>query len=478
MLEISPGVYHGVPTYMTPFQQRLYFFGSASDTSGTELMSADSAGTVQLVHDFNPAGSGVPGPVFHLIPEKMAVAGNQLYFFAHKDSMGFELFRYDGVNPPVFLHEVDSSPFSGLYGGLLSMTAFNNQVFFSAYDGLGPGTAGLFRYDPANGSLNTVRVRPGTVGAANMVPFRGRLLMSAFSPATGTELYSYDPATDSCVPAADIFPGGSSSGPIGLTVLGDTLYFNAADSLYGRELYGFDGQSATRKTDLMPGPADGFTINGRDLAAYKGALYGNAYINNELRLLRYQPATGTSTAAGSLVANNGYPMTSFCVYDDKLFFSASSVATGMELWSWDGTQEKLEADINPGSLISNPQELTVAGGYLYFRAGTLTNGTELYRYDKNALRISQVTFDGSLTLAPNPVTGTCRFTLTLRRPEALRLSLTDMAGRVVRTSAGMSYTAGQHQIDLPMESLPAGTYTYRLEGTNGSLRQAGKVVRQ
>src|SRR5439155_25333606 len=82
-------------------------------------------------------------------------------------------------------------------------------------------------------------------------------------------------------------PGGD---PANLTVVGNTLFFTAADELHGRELWKSDGTTAgtVLVKDINPGPQD---TQFRELANVNG----------------------------------------------KLFFSASDSAHGQELWMSDGT---------------------------------------------------------------------------------------------------------------------------------------------
>src|SRR5512144_2559384 len=60
----------------------------------------------------------------------------------------------------------------------------------------------------------------------------------------------------------------------------------------------------------------------------------------------------------------------FAVLDDIAYFTAIDVLHGGELWRSDGTAAgtRLFADLNPGEGWSNPRDLTVIGGALWFRA--------------------------------------------------------------------------------------------------------------
>lgn len=80
----------------------------------------------------------------------------------------------------------------------------------------------------------------------------------------------------------------------------------------------------------------------------------------------------------------------FAVFQNKLFFQATASLTyGTELYTYDPTTATaaLVADINPGPDSSSPSSLTVAGSALYFAATTAAYGTEVFRYDGNAVEL-------------------------------------------------------------------------------------------
>lgn len=467
LIDVLPGVSGSQPTALTPFQHKLYFFSHWGD-----LYAVDSADQPELIFR-----AGAYTALSLIWPDRMAVLGNKLYFFARKDNLGQELYAYDGINPPQFLVDVAAGPVSAGQARLC-MTAFNNQLFFNAQVSTATNDYRLFRYDPATNTATQVPAKTGTRLGLYMTPYKGKLLMQAYHPACGHEIFAYDPATDSLKPAADILFGYAGTTPEGFVVLNDTVYFTANDGT-GRELFRFDGQTASRIADLYPGTASGIQGGNIDqLIVYNQAVYFSGYsdTNSMWQLMLYDPSTGNIRQAalpGS--ARLGGAPSHFCLFNGKLYYSGYS-AGGNELWSWDGQQETLEADIASGS--SNPAELTVCNGQLYFRAHSTIYGLELFRCGPWPAGVRTAVFDGSLVQLPNPVTGTCRFTVTLKRPEQLRLTLADMTGRVVYPGGLISYTAGRHEIEVPMGALPSGTYSYRLAGADGRSCGAGKIVRQ
>jgi ELWxxDGT repeat protein len=68
---------------------------------------------------------------------------------------------------------------------------------------------------------------------------------------------------------------------------------------------------------------------------------------------------------------------------NTMFFGANDGTNGRELWAYDfdNSSSWMVADINPGSLDSNPDDFTVMGTRLYFTASDSASGNELWAYE-------------------------------------------------------------------------------------------------
>jgi PQQ-like domain len=71
---------------------------------------------------------------------------------------------------------------------------------------------------------------------------------------------------------------------------------------------------------------------------------------------------------------------------------------------------------------------------------------------------------------PHPVRGRAVFTLTLDRPQPVRIVLTDMLGRRVRVLASHYLLPGTHEIGADLSGLPAGLYLAHVEGSRAVSR--------
>jgi ELWxxDGT repeat protein len=71
----------------------------------------------------------------------------------------------------------------------------------------------------------------------------------------------------------------------------------------------------------------------------------------------------------------------FTAFNSKLYFSARGPKTGQELFSYDGTDVELVADLNADLYDSKPIKLTVFNNKLYFIANQANGSAYLYSYD-------------------------------------------------------------------------------------------------
>jgi ELWxxDGT repeat protein len=166
----------------------------------------------------------------------------------------------------------------------------------------------------------------------------------------GTELYKYDRETQTISVAADIVPGGESSGPHTLRVVDGKLYFfaNAGSDLGPIELFCYTPGGGCAQLTHIGGP-------------------------------EYSSVTLTSSAGLS----------------GKLYFGYDDGSHGYELWSYNiqTGAATLVADIFSGPEGSNPHHFGVLDGYLYFSARPNDTGSDLlWRYDPGTSSLSEVPY--------------------------------------------------------------------------------------
>jgi ELWxxDGT repeat protein len=224
----------------------------------------------------------------------------------------------------------------------------------------------------------------------------GVLYFQADDDTNGSELWKYDPndgpdGTTSLV--EDIYDGSEGSSPYDLTVLDGILYFRADDDTNGSELWKYDpndGPDGT--TSLVDDIHDGSEGSSPyDLTVLDGVLYFSAKDGtNGRELWKYDPNDGpdgtTSLVDSIRDGSSSSNPADLTVLDGVLYFGANDGTNGIELWKYDpndgpdGTTSLVD-DIYDGSEASYPHDLNVHDGVLYFSAEDGTNGEELWKYD-------------------------------------------------------------------------------------------------
>ncbi|MFM9100453.1 MAG: putative Ig domain-containing protein, partial [Cyanobium sp.] len=170
---------------------------------------------------------------------ELRVAGDALYVVGTYADQDGRLLRLD-ANATVTPMDLQG----GFSPGRL--TPVGNTLYFTAY---AYGTSGewlgyeLWKIDPVSGSPRVLDLRPGynSSNPRDLVDVQGTLYFIAGREENGAwigeELYRIDPATDQVELLGDIYSGGGSSSPAGLTLSNGRLYFAATDSTHGRELW-------------------------------------------------------------------------------------------------------------------------------------------------------------------------------------------------------------------------------------------------
>jgi ELWxxDGT repeat protein len=180
---------------------------------------------------------------------------------------------------------------------------------------------------------------------------------------------------------ADLFPGAESGDVSELTLIGNLLYFVANSPSEGRELRRMNLVSGDISSviDIAVGERSSDPAN---LVVVAGQLFFTASDGLGGRDLWLVNTTGVANRIALLGTGEPSDLTS---YDNRLFFTLSGI-NGRELWSSDGTElgTALHSDVRLGSDGSEPKELVVSAGKLYFAANDGTRGVELWVLDSAA----------------------------------------------------------------------------------------------
>jgi ELWxxDGT repeat protein len=364
------------------------------------------------------------------------IVGNTAFFVAGDVMHGYELWKSDGSLAGTGIVK-DINPVGDAAPG--GMFAYNNEVYFGAYD----GTSDHYSFWKSDGT------EAGTIKLKNIDPWWGYdaastgiffcisnniLYFSAinYSDLQGTKLWKTNGTPAGTQPVKDINPtnGDVIEGPVGLTDVNGTLFFTADDGVHGTELWKSDG-----------------TRNGTQLV--KDITKG---------------ADGTSFSYYS-------PFPILASFAGKLFFNANS-----RLWSSDGTAHGT-AQVDG---ISNVEinEIRPAGNQLFLSGYTYKYGWELYAGKAESEKFAAVTDESTAKtsgtfnalLYPNPAASKASLQIT-GNVRNVYISITDMSGKKLWQSNSSAML-----INLPAQKFAPGIYIVTV--TSGSESKILKLVKQ
>ena len=338
---------------------------------------------------------GLPGNTQPSNPSNFTAGPKGLIFFTASDgAAGNELWVTDGS--PTGTHMVKDIRV-GLNNGSnpQELTVFGDAVYFRATDS--DNDSKLFRSDgTAAGTFVVQDIMPvGNATPHDLTVFNGALYFAAtgnfpVNVPVGEELWKSDGTAAGTVLVKDILGGPLGSQPGSLTVLNNRLVFYASDMIAtvgvnnvpsNRELWGSGGTAITTLLirDLTSGPnSTSFTSN-LEVVGTHALFAANA-----------DPATGwelyatDGTSPGTVLVKDIFPGATGSFPNQltpaggELFFTASDGTHGVELYKSDATNAGtvLVKDIIPGSTSSVPGSLTAVGSDVYFSTSDTTIGIE------------------------------------------------------------------------------------------------------
>jgi ELWxxDGT repeat protein len=408
--DINRGINGSSPYQLTEIHGVLYF-GANDGTNGFELWKSDGTtnGTV-MVADIYPGNQSS-------WPEELTEMNGCVFFRATDSTNGSELWMSDGTSS-------NTVPVKDIYPGGGSsypcyLTKLGTNLFFSATDPVNGDE--LWKSDGTSNGTVLVRdiyPRSGSSYPAYLTAMDGLLYFSANDGMNGNELWKSDGTTKGTEMVADIYPGSGHSYPHNLTAINGTLYFSARDNTYGYELWMSNGNVAWTVNPEINSKGDSDPYG---FMKWNGTVYFIAYDSDNGWELRKITEKGIEIVAyGADIDFDSHPY--LIALDDGLYFCANDGSHGWELWRSDGMNAGMLDDIRPGMLddirpSSSPSDLTEVNGTLFFSATTSASGRELWKSDGTEAGTILVTniCPGSVSSSPANLTemnGVLYFTAT------------------------------------------------------------------
>lgn len=389
----------GDPCYRAPVQWRAgkgkaFFVFQDSSTLLTQLWSTDgtSAGTVRL------ATSSVSEYNLQSTP-----FGGGLLFTALDGTFGAEPWITDGTPKGTRLaadinvtNAGGSRPYGFIAGG--------SKAYFFADDGE-HGIGALWVSDGTEAGTQLVLdlfpdeepyQAPYVAASAEAGGF-AYFVLGVYRGASDVD-YSLWRTDGTAAGTVRLLPEGEAqlSRYVGLTALGNQVYFAASDGIHGQELWKTDGTSAGTRmvADIAAGEADSIP---QGMAVFQGKLYFSAAVEDASRKLWGSDGTAGGTVlladVEPMVFFGSEPLT-FVEHAGRLYFVARNPSSGARLWRTDGTPAgTVPFDTLPASPTLSIHPPMPLGSKLLFFGGSNELGYGLWITDLTAAgtrRISEV----------------------------------------------------------------------------------------
>lgn len=415
------------------FGNEMYCVASVKST-GNELWKFDSiSNTLELVRDFNAGGANSNPSYFtkfqgalyftvlapsgrHNILNKMDESGQitQVFSLIDKEEFGI-ITNIENVGEKLFM--------------TISTKSTSEEMWVS--DGTAKGTH--LTKDICYG-CPSIHARPyGWIAG-----FKDKAYFLANNSINGPELWQSDGTETGTVMVEDFYKNSNDVEmvPIGVT---DKYLFYAAAVNDVWKLYVTDG---TRDKVREVGSGE-INIKSKGVVAggqayfIKDGLYG-------IKELWVTDGDWQPRLIKEFLHNWNGHTESFAVLNDTVYFTASTLENGTEIWKTDGTVEGtvLVQDLFPGTVGSDPRNLKVVGNRLYFSAFHPKYGRELFyiedttatpwplsdhKIDDDALQNKAVLVE----VYPNPTSEAVKIHCVSDQVSELNIQVLDIQGKEV-----------------------------------------------
>lgn len=277
-------------------------------------------------------------------------------------------------------------PFTGNSFSVLNYpVVLNNEILFAPSVVLNTNATGIELYK-SNGSVISLvkNISPNNAVSSNpaeLTVLGTNCFFSANDGTNGRELWKTDGTNAGTSLYLDVFGGSGTSNPNQLNVLGSVLTFVASHPSLGRELFKTNGLGSLTLLKDINTSGDS---NPSNCTVIDGLLYFSASNGPQPNALWVSGGTTLSTYLVSTTTANGNPR-KFVKFGNEVYF-VNDTYYGSELWKTDGVAggsgTTIVKNINAAAGIgSNPDELTVYNGKLYFTADNGINGRQLWVSD-------------------------------------------------------------------------------------------------
>lgn len=375
-------------------------FSATTAATGEEIFITDgSVGGTILLNDIYPGTTGSnPDADF-------AVLNGFMYFTASRPAEGRELWRTDGTPGGTVLFKDIVSGLTGSNGPDSFNLFSNGSYLLFAAKIASTGTELWISNGTDAGTVALANINPGAASSFpdNFSAFNNLVLFQANDGTHGIEYWKTNGTAAGTTILKDINPGpGNINGLFNVPfpyIFNNKAFFVANDGVHGDEVWATDGTEANTflLKDIQTGP---FVYT----SVINAVTVGNKFFfTSSDAATRFEMWQSDGTPAGTVLFKSfspaGFEGSPFIMppyqvdlvngtfsqplfQGNKFFFTAGSIAEGVELWVSDGTVGGTSRvkNIGPGSTDGvNFGSYAYTSANLYFPAYDGTHGVELWK---------------------------------------------------------------------------------------------------
>ena len=344
-----------------------------------------------LIKDINVNSADAP----HSIPHVFCHIGNIFFFVANTADAGYEVWRTDGTDTGTFMLS-DITPGEGGYYLVKGFAIGNNRLYFITSN----PTYGEQLWE-TDGTISGTKQLTYILDEQKI--FNGQILYTPqfllFQIESGPflDLWRHDFASDSTYLIKRLMYDLSDDSQF--FIYDNMIFFDAADSLVGTELFVTDGTESGTELfkDLSPGVYDSEISS---FITFQDSMY---FLNDGVIM----KSDGTPSGTVSLVIPEVNFISIDTIYEGKLILTGENYDTGNEIYISDGTENgtSLLKDIYSGSGGSNPRSFISFQSNLYFVANASGNVAELWKTDgtlQGTIMVKDINMTGSASIGTDP----------------------------------------------------------------------------
>lgn len=318
-------------------------------------------------------------------PASFTVFNGKLYFYASDVAHGRELWVRDGTNAPTMVADINAGTASSYNAAIeqKAMTSLNGKLYFVASD----GTKGeeLYSYSGSGAPALAKEIEPGSQSSfiQQMVTLNGILYFRAQTSANGSELWKYDPGASTATRLTDINNGAGNADPLYLTIYNNKLYFQANNGSK-KGLWRFDPATGVADSVVMGTGGFGSANTPNNLTVANGKLFFTATTMQRGRELYSYNGSGNATRLTNMNGGSDGFNTDMLYYNNMLYTGCNTGSNNYQLYKYDpATTDSV------GTLVyainatgnANPSSFFNYGTKLYFTADNGTAGAEMWKFD-------------------------------------------------------------------------------------------------